>query len=488
MVKQFLKIAGVKTQSEFYKKYPTEAAFFRAHPEAKHLQKMSYGGGMYAYANGGEPVSSDYPDYRTFKAAHDAWEASQNSSANDGLLDYTLPTAGPTGLPDYLLAQQQPPTAAASQVAPKQRVTLNPYEGVSIYDMLTAQGKAGDYQSRKQLAKTLGIEDYRGTPGQNKLMMEMIRQNPDVLIDYTEAPQQSSRQSSKSSSKSSSKEVSKPSSKSNNPPAHVPLREEFGNAYNMPEVTTSQKPVKKYAKKSDEYIDKDPYFFAEEGDNAFIKAIDAPFTWLRNQGAKIVYDRDLGTAAKVVAAGAGAGLLSKLYDYFKPRYEPYNPKQLPGAGKIKGQKALPPSQKALPPSSPRGWTMGEGSYRSPNFPFHQTGGSYNPTSVDYGQGLPEFAMGYSMPEAMYGLGMEYGGMYEDGGSPLYSTQGQTLRNFTNTLAYTPGGWSPNHVMMPPVGFNSNVFANGGIVKGGEYDMSEDQIQDLINQGYKIEYI
>lgn len=43
MVKQFLKIAGVKTQKEFYEKYPTEQAFFKAHPEAR---QMAEGGSM----------------------------------------------------------------------------------------------------------------------------------------------------------------------------------------------------------------------------------------------------------------------------------------------------------------------------------------------------------------------------------------------------------------------------------------------------------
>ena len=47
-----LKIAGVKTQAEFYKKYPTEAAFFRAHPEAEMLKHAAMGGSYY-YADGG---------------------------------------------------------------------------------------------------------------------------------------------------------------------------------------------------------------------------------------------------------------------------------------------------------------------------------------------------------------------------------------------------------------------------------------------------
>lgn len=41
MKSQFLKIAGVKSEKAFYKKYPNEAAFFKAHPEAK---KMANGG------------------------------------------------------------------------------------------------------------------------------------------------------------------------------------------------------------------------------------------------------------------------------------------------------------------------------------------------------------------------------------------------------------------------------------------------------------
>lgn len=41
MKAQFLKIAGVKSEREFYKKYPTEEAFFEAHPEA---QMMAMGG------------------------------------------------------------------------------------------------------------------------------------------------------------------------------------------------------------------------------------------------------------------------------------------------------------------------------------------------------------------------------------------------------------------------------------------------------------
>jgi len=72
-------------------------------------------------------------------------------------------------------------------------------------------------------------------------------------------------------------------------------------------------------------------------------------------------------------------------------------------------------------------------------------GTYS-AGVYYGQGgsfVPEFySPEYGLPEMMYGTGMAYGGMYD----------------------------------------------NGGLVKGAEYDMSEEEIQDLIDQGYKIQYI
>ena len=44
MKDKFLKMAGVKSEKEFYKKYPTEEAFFKANPSA--LKMMQTGGGL----------------------------------------------------------------------------------------------------------------------------------------------------------------------------------------------------------------------------------------------------------------------------------------------------------------------------------------------------------------------------------------------------------------------------------------------------------
>ena len=52
MKAEFLKLAGVKSEKAFYKKYPTEAAFFKAHPEAKKKVKKAQWGAVGNYLQG----------------------------------------------------------------------------------------------------------------------------------------------------------------------------------------------------------------------------------------------------------------------------------------------------------------------------------------------------------------------------------------------------------------------------------------------------
>jgi hypothetical protein len=56
MKSEFLKLAGVKSEKAFYKKYPTEAAFFKAHPEAnKKINKAQNFGNLNDKNNNGIP-------------------------------------------------------------------------------------------------------------------------------------------------------------------------------------------------------------------------------------------------------------------------------------------------------------------------------------------------------------------------------------------------------------------------------------------------
>ena len=119
MKSQFLKIAGVKSEKAFYKKYPTEAAFFKAHPEAKKmanggeqdkgqikkLQQLSdfgnppiaQGGGVYSYTENGLPLDPNNPadaariqQIKAEMATKSAELAGQRSGLNNPQLQNTF--------------------------------------------------------------------------------------------------------------------------------------------------------------------------------------------------------------------------------------------------------------------------------------------------------------------------------------------------------------------------------------------------------------
>jgi hypothetical protein len=66
MKKEFLKMAGVENEKDFYKLFPTEAAFFGMYPEAKKLVQKTYGGLIKAQ-NGAEYKGSSIVDYLATK-------------------------------------------------------------------------------------------------------------------------------------------------------------------------------------------------------------------------------------------------------------------------------------------------------------------------------------------------------------------------------------------------------------------------------------
>ncbi len=429
MVKNFLKIAGVKTQAEFYKKYPSEEAFFKAHPEAMQLvhQKMAYGG-MYAYQDGGEPLSSDYPSFAQYKTDHDAWEASMSVPQIDPstAAAYDMPAVGADGIPDYLRAPQTfvaPPAASepapvdpnaysylgaapSASAATGTPIKLNDYQGGSVYDFLTAQGVSGDYNSRKGLAKTLGISGYKGLPEQNAQMMEMIRQNPDVLSGYTKAPTSGKRSTSKGSKKTDLSEYSEEEIaaaraarpdlfETDQPDVDTPIglndylpqlgrgtsekdrrimERQAAKEFNEKKTGTFTLPNGK-TKTYDQMNWKEKAYVVgkslegkgrfNEGDEAWYDKVN-PLAWitgaagalgeapLQSEMAQSVRPM-IDAIAAPIAAGAGVGLVNSAYNYFKPRYEPFTPpsrpsstsstpKQLPGSPSSARQLPNPPKQ------------------------------------------------------------------------------------------------------------------------------------------------
>jgi polyhydroxyalkanoate synthesis regulator phasin len=101
---------------------------------------------------------------------------------------------------------------------------------------------------------------------------------------------------------------------------------------------------------------------------------------------------------------------------------------------------------------------GDGTYYQGN--FFDDGGTYVPEYGSAAYGLPEYNMGAS---------------FQDGGSPLYSTQGQALRNFMNTVAYgRDGNQSMYNVQFPEVG--PRRYDDGGMSPDQAAMMAQQQGQ------------
>lgn len=125
MKSQFLKIAGVKSEKAFYKKYPTEAAFFKAHPEAK---KMVNGGvqdkgqikKLQQLTDFGNPPIAQFGKSTPFDP-NNPFGTYQNlpydPNFKAGQLDTTSPTSlggQPTGFGQYVAGMGQSKRAVAN--------------------------------------------------------------------------------------------------------------------------------------------------------------------------------------------------------------------------------------------------------------------------------------------------------------------------------------------------------------------------------------
>ena len=194
LMRTFQNQRSLQQMNSFAPKYSMDAGTGKITFKEPDFKTDDYAQGGYVdnmyYAQGGMemPRQEDYPDYNTFSQAMLDWQASaeyQNYYNPPAVMADSLPIAQPMmGIPPVQ-------NVVASQPA------LNPYEGVSVYDFLSAQNKAPDYASRKTLAGQLGIKNYTGRADQNKQIIDMIKQNPDILQSY--APSAGSKGSSRNS-------------------------------------------------------------------------------------------------------------------------------------------------------------------------------------------------------------------------------------------------------------------------------------------------
>lgn len=342
-----------------------------------YMPRAMYGWGM---ADGGSPEGPRW---------HPEWE-------QDPYAEYS---GQPTD--DEIIAGQDAQNVAATPMAPisikvpaaaapaaPARKSANP--NVSIVDFLNSQGAKSDFATRKAVAeKVYGFDNYTGTAEQNKRLLEIMsgKKAPAAGKGYNPNDGNMLR---KGWDQSFDK---RPQPWIYGPKKADATEEKPSTAE---QAKKSQETLKKkalFGKTADEFIAEDPYFFAEEGDNAFVKAIDSPFTWLRNQGARVVLDQDPMALLQLL----GAGLLSRGL-VGKTRVEPYGsatkglpggpnkalpgpgPRQLPAPRPVSTPRPGAPSggymkfgEDFAPRLGPQGFTTGSG-MRSPGYPMYSAGG------------------------------------------------------------------------------------------------------------------
>jgi hypothetical protein len=173
-------------------------------------EEMRRGGSTFSgnafYQEGGEtdPEIQNYSDYNSYMAA----------------LEQSQPTYKVSDVPQQMSPRwhsewEEEGIDPQSNVSSAASRKLKDYKGTSVVDFLAAQGMSKtDYASRKELAKTLGISNYRGTAAQNMQLIQTIKSSPDML--NIPSVQNIKSSAAKPILKSKSTSVSKGSSTSSN--------------------------------------------------------------------------------------------------------------------------------------------------------------------------------------------------------------------------------------------------------------------------------
>jgi hypothetical protein len=306
MKQDILKIAGVKSEAAFYKKFPSEEAFMKAH--GKEFKKAKMGAAMV------KKQLTQLTDFSNPPQAQSGWHSewdqdpyAQYSVADDSEAAYIseMDARNITESP-----MRTPSVNVPKSVTEAKKSVGNNY---SVVDFLNANDKKSDFATRKALAESRGIKGYTGTAEQNLRLLS-------VLKGKTPAPQKAAPQKQSTTSAPQKKET--------------PAQAKAAKAAEASKLS-----------RAEQYIANDPYFFAEESDPNWIKAIDAPFSGLRNLGARVVLDQDPMALLKLL----GMGVMSNSI-IGQTKMMPYNPAQIPGvvgASRV-ASKALPYATRALP--------------------------------------------------------------------------------------------------------------------------------------------
>jgi hypothetical protein len=144
------------------------------------------------------PRIEDFPDYNSYRAAMDQYTAmngydeypQQNDTTSQQ--GYGHMSWHPEWNDEEMTPQQAQMVAQAQTVQAQQPVTPTSapiptrpgYTGPSIVDYLGMNGKASDYNTRKLIAESMGIKNYRGTGAQNTKLLKQLLDNPNGIDGY----------------------------------------------------------------------------------------------------------------------------------------------------------------------------------------------------------------------------------------------------------------------------------------------------------------
>jgi hypothetical protein len=267
----------------------------------------------------------------------------------------------------------------------------------SVVDFMNSQGMPSDYATRKALAEQMGIKGYRGTAEQNMILISALSQG--AKSQGSKAASVSTQSGSADYDMNSSNMLRRGYNAPTNPFMFGQMSQRHAGTLEKPTVNTPGSANTTAAKKVNaanaqdaeeamtfaKYKAQDPYFFAEESDPGFVKAIDYPFTMLRDLGARTFYDMDPIAVAELLTLGLGSHALRG-----KTKIEPYygGQKALPGTatralpapaarvprGPIPGPASGGYIKPRVPGQSPRGFEMPDAGLRSPGYPRFAQGG------------------------------------------------------------------------------------------------------------------
>jgi hypothetical protein len=499
MKQQILGMTGL-SEDQFYKRYPTEDSFFRDYPQAKQMlhggatSKAGYGK-MIPRAYGGMQVSSDppgtmpdqrdYPDYESWAQAWDEWMSRTQETANTAQV-----------MPQGMTAQNAGTSAGA---APK--FQLKDYQGVSVQDFLTSQGKAGDFKSRKNLAKILGIFDYKGTPEQNKLMIELIRTNPDVLESYQGAAvlpkgnavkksatsqnrkavpttQELARTKNNTSSNVASGTTSGRVEKSGYALSPFEQYMESSRLAASPHTFTPGKyyeqeaPVQRVQKSAYELT---PFELEMERQRAMIPPYTSrPGVYYKEEGGNVYPDGYSGTYSAGQYYGEGGSFMPQYADsaYGLPQYELGAPTYADGG--MSPEQAMMMEQMGAQQAPPQ--------QGGPQQQFDQEQ-LMNAIAQMMQQGMqPDQIMqqlvSMGVPEVMASELLKL---------VMQQMQGAMPTGMEQQGSMPPGGMPPEGMMPPPMGMYGGSYADGGMV-GQEMEVTPQQLEDLRRRGIQFEIV